>query len=116
MEQEEQEQRRERLALVEQQGTLDTWVINELQKKRHNKKLLGNPSSFFQLLCADVRFQHEVVVLVLASLLVLEFCRRLRGSEVFHQGIALPCLRYLQFRILYQDVLPFRQTCRMQSK
>ncbi|MGZ1274066.1 hypothetical protein ACXO7K_09925, partial [Lactobacillus delbrueckii subsp. bulgaricus] len=76
--QEEQGQRQEQLALVEQQGTRDTWVINELQKKRHNKKLLGNPSSFFQLLDVDVRFQHEVVALVLASLQVLEFCRRLR--------------------------------------
>lgn len=116
LEQGQQGQRQEQLVLVEQQDTRGTWVINELQKKRHNKKLLGNPSSFFQLLGADVRFQHEVVALVLASLLVLKFCRRLRGSEVFHQGIALPCLRYLQFQILYQDVRPFLQTCRMQSK
>ncbi|BAR74390.1 hypothetical protein BASH2_00985 [Bacillus anthracis] len=116
LEQGQRGQRQERLVLVEQQGTLDTWVINTPQEKRHNKKLLGVPSSFFQLLGVDVRFQHEVVVLVLASLQVLEFSRHLRGIEVSRLGIVLPCLHYLQFRILYQDVRPFRQTCRMQSK
>jgi hypothetical protein len=115
-EQEEQGQQREQLVLVEQQDTRGTWGINELQKKRHNKKLLGNPSSFFQLLDADVQFQHEVVVPVLASLLALESYRRLHGIEASHQGIVLPCWRCLQFRILYLDVRPFLQTFRMQSK
>ena len=116
LEQEERGQQQERLALVELQDMRDTWVINDCQKKRHNKKLLGNPSSFFQLLDADVQFQHEVVVPVLASLLALESYRRLHGIEASHQGIVLPCWRCLQFRILYLDVRPFLQTFRMQSK
>ncbi|MDA0175338.1 hypothetical protein OJ998_40095, partial [Solirubrobacter taibaiensis] len=85
LEQEEQGQQQEQLVLVEQQDTQGTWVINDWQKKSHNKKLLGNPSSFFQLLDADVQFQHEVVVPVLASLLALESYRRLHGIEASHQ-------------------------------